>query len=161
MSELVVPSLLWFCAIGSGIMGGVYFAFSFFITASFARIEQSEGIAAMQSINRVIVRSLFFPLFFGTTLASAALAVLALMQWEAPGSAIMFAGGLIYVVGMFVCTAAGNVPLNNALDAVDPQSDAAVPVWENYLEKWTRLNHVRTAACVIASILFVRVLMVS
>lgn len=161
MPESLVHLLLWFCAIGNAVMGGVYFAFSFFIMASFARIEPSEGIAAMQSINRVIVRSLFFPLFFGTTLASAALAVLALMQWGAPGSAMTLAGGIFYVVGMFVCTAAGNVPLNNALDAVDARSDAAVPVWENYLEKWTPLNHVRTVACVVSSVLFVRVLMVS
>ena len=158
MSELIVPALLWFCAIGSAVMGGVYFAFSFFIMASFAQIEQSQGIAAMQSINRVIVRSLFMPLFFGTTSASAALVAIALTQRETPGSSAMLAAGIIYIVGMFVCTAARNVPLNNALDAVDPQSVAAVPVWERYLKEWTRWNHVRTVACVVACVLYVRAL---
>ena len=34
----------------------------------------------------------------------------------------MIAGGLLYVVGMFVVTMVFNVPLNNALAAVDPAS---------------------------------------
>jgi hypothetical protein len=37
----------------------------------------------------------------------------------------MAAGGIIYVAGMFVCTMAFNVSLNNALAAVDPASTEA------------------------------------
>ena len=38
MQQLVIPGLLWFCAIGCGLLGGLYFAFSTFIMTSLGRI---------------------------------------------------------------------------------------------------------------------------
>ena len=67
----------------------------------------------------------------------------------------MVAGGLLYFTGMFVCTAAFNVPLNNALDAVDPTSSAGAEVWSEYVVAWTRWNYLRTAACLAACYLLI------
>ena len=58
----------------------------------------------MNAINIDIVKSLFMPFFLGTTLASAALAVLAIFRWGEPGACAMLAGGVVYVLGMFVVT---------------------------------------------------------
>ena len=66
----------------------------------------------------------------------------------------MILGGLIYVLGMFVCTAACNVPLNNALDAVDPETAEAAEVWQMYLQRWTRWNHLRTVCSALSCGLF-------
>lgn len=156
--DVVTTVLLWFAALGCGVMAGVYFAFSFFIMAALRRAGPAVGIAAMNSINVVILRSLFMPLFWGTTLASTALAVIALSNWNDTAAATMFAGGAIYVLGMFVCTIAFNVPLNNALQAVDAGGDASLPVWQRYLSQWTRWNNVRTVACVAACALFIQAL---
>lgn len=141
---------LWFGLIGSGIMAGVYFTFSTFVMQSLGSIARPDGIAAMQAINTKILSSAFMPLFWATTLLAFGLAVWGALQ-SSP-SALM--GGLIYVVGMFVCTAAFNVPLNEALDAVDPASTEAASVWSTYLRDWTRWNHVRTVACTISAVLF-------
>jgi uncharacterized membrane protein len=67
----------------------------------------------------------------------------------------MLAASLLYVVGMFVCTIVFNVPLNNALDAVDPASAEGATVWAHYLKDWTFWNHLRTVASAAASALFV------
>jgi uncharacterized membrane protein len=155
MQQLIVPGLLWFCAIGCGLVGGLYFAFSTFIMTSLGRIDQVAGISAMNAINVDIVRSLFMPFFLGTTLASAALAGFATFRWGEPGALAMLAGGIIYVIGMFVVTMAFNVPLNNALAAVDPSSADAASLWARYLKDWTFWNHVRTIACIGASALFI------
>lgn len=40
-----------------------------------------------------------------------------------------------------------NVPLNNALDRVAPDSGEGATLWQTYLLDWTRWNHLRTAAC--------------
>src|SRR5690606_19236618 len=88
--HVVTMSLLWVCAIGCGLVAGIYFAFSTFIMQALARVETDAGIAAMQSINRAILRSPFMPLFFVTTLAAASLALLAVLQWSAAGSLAMF-----------------------------------------------------------------------
>ena len=67
----------------------------------------------------------------------------------------MLAGGVLYVIGMFVFTVVFNVPLNNALAAVDPASTEAAPLWARYLTDWTLWNHVRTIASTAACALFI------
>jgi len=155
MRTLLTLGLLWFSAIGCGLLAGVYFAFSTFVMTSLARIAPGAGIAAMNAINVEIVKSLFMPLFLGTTLASAALAVLAVLRWGEPGTMAMVAGGGIYVLGMFVITMIFNVPLNNALAAVDPASAQGADLWARYLRDWTFWNHVRTIASAGACALFI------
>jgi uncharacterized membrane protein len=153
-----ITGLLWFSAIGCGLMAGVYFAFSGFIMTALSRVDQASGVAAMNSINTVILRSLFLPLFFGTTLAALILAITAVFRWSAPGTATTLVGGVAYVVGMFVVTMLLNVPLNNALQAVDSASADAATTWGHYLREWTRWNHVRTVSSTAACALFIAAL---
>ena len=83
------------------------------------------------------------------------MAAIALFRWGEPGTVAMLAGGLIYVLGMFVLTIVFNVPLNDALAAADPSRPAGAALWARYLKDWTFWNHVRTAASLIASALFI------
>jgi uncharacterized membrane protein len=154
MRQFLISALLWFSAIGCGLMAGVYFAFSAFVMTALGRTGQAAGIAAMNAINVDIVQSLFMPLFLATTLTSAALAVLACLRLGEESAIIMLAGGVLYVVGMFIVTMIFNVPLNDSLAAVDPAATTAAPVWARYLTDWTFWNHVRTIASTAAAILF-------
>jgi uncharacterized membrane protein len=147
--------MLWFGAIGCGLLAGIYFAFSTFIMSALGRIQQTQGISAMNSISSTILGSLFMPFFYGTTLASLVLFIIGLVRRGEPGAMAMVASGLIYVVGMFLCTIFFNVPLNNALAAVDPGSEAAASIWARYLKDWTFWNHLRTISSTAASALYV------
>lgn len=147
--------LLWFAAVGCALMGGVYFAFSAFIMTAFRRIAPASGIAAMTAINDVILRSLFMPLFFATTLAALILIGVGVFRWSEPGAPAMVVGGVIHVVGMLVVTMASNVPLNNELAAVAADGRGAHGVWSRYLVTWTRWNHVRTIASTAAAAAFI------
>jgi uncharacterized membrane protein len=155
MGQLLTTVLLWFSAIGCGLLAGLYFAFSTFIMTALGRIGQAQGIAAMNAINADIQRSLFMPIFLGTTLTSAVLAVMAGFRWGQPGATAMLVGGVVYVAGMFIVTMVFNVPLNNALAATDPSSAQATSVWADYLTQWTLWNHVRTAASTMACAFFI------
>lgn len=150
---IITKLLLWFSAIGCGLLAGTYFAFSTFIMTALGRIEPFHAISAMNSINSTILRSLFMPLFFGTTLASAVLAIIGLLRRSEPSGIAMLAGGLIYVVGMFVCTVFLNVPLNNALGSVT--NEAGASIWARYLREWTMWNHVRTISSAAACALYI------
>jgi uncharacterized membrane protein len=152
---LLVAILLWFSALGCGLLAGVYFAFSAFIMAALGQVGQANGAAAMNAINSTILRSLFMPFFFGTTLSSTVLAVVGALSWGEPGSTPMFAGAVANLLGMFGVTMRFNVPLNNALGATEPASPAAAPIWAKYLRDWTFWNHVRTVACIAATALFI------
>jgi uncharacterized membrane protein len=110
-------------------------------------------------INSTILGSLFMPLFFGTTIAAAALAVLAAMRWNEPDTAFMLTGGAIHIVGMFLVTVIFNVPLNNELARADPAYADTAAVWTRYLRDWTFWNHVRTIASTAASALFIAALL--
>jgi uncharacterized membrane protein len=98
MQQFLIPGLLWFSAVGCGLLAGLYSAFSAFNMTALGRIGQMAGISAMNAIN---------------------------------------------------------VPLNNALAAVDPSSPDAASLWARYLTDWTLWNHVRTAASTGACVLFI------
>jgi uncharacterized membrane protein len=155
MMQTLITGLLWFSAIGCGLIAGLYFAFSTFIMTALGRIGQAAGMAAMNAINATIVQSLFMPFFLGTTVTSAALAVIALFRWGDPGAMAMVAGGVLYVLGMFIVTMIFNVPLNNALAAAEPASSEAASLWARYLTDWTMWNHVRTVSSAVACALFI------
>ena len=155
MANAWITALLWFSAVGCGVMAGVYFAFSGFIMTALARIEAPSGVAAMSSINVVILRSLFLPLFVATTIAALVLFVVGLLRWGSPGARALVVGGALYVLGMFAVTMTRNVPLNNALQAAVSSSTGAAEVWARYLREWTLWNHVRPVASTAACALFI------
>ena len=151
----VITATLWFAAISVGLMAGVYFAFSAFIMQALDAAGRPAGMAAMQSINRIIVRSLFLPLLFASSLACLLLAVFGVMIWGSAGAWQMVIGGVIYLVGMLAVTAFANVPLNNALEAVDAAGAEAEAMWRRYMQRWLPWNHVRTVSCTVSLILMI------
>lgn len=140
--------------LGSALIGGVFFAFSSFVMKALARVSPSGGIEAMQAINVVVLNRSFLGLFMGTAAISLMVAALAVMQWHASSSPWFLAGAACYVVGTFVVTGLGNVPLNNQLALLPPADPASASGWSHYLERWTRLNTVRTVAAIAASLFF-------
>jgi uncharacterized membrane protein len=152
-TSTVVTVLLWAGALGCGLIAGVYFAFSGFIMQAFGKIDATQSIPAMNSINETILRSSFMPLFFGTSIISVLLMITALLHWGEAGAALTLVAGVVYFVGMFVCTVVINVPLNNSLARQDPESADAHRAWSRYLVTWTSWNHLRTISALVSSIL--------
>jgi uncharacterized membrane protein len=95
-----------------------------------------------------------FRRFFGTAVCCLALAISSFFRWQKPGAGYLLLGSLLYLIGTILVTIACNVPLNDALAAVDPLSADAGPVWTNYLKNWTTWNHVRTIAALAAAVSF-------
>ena len=140
--------------LGSALIGGTFFAFSSFVMKALARVPSPEGIAAMQSINIVVINPLFLGAFMGTAVVSLGMAGLALAGRSHPSAMFFLAGALFYLVGTFLVTMLGNVPLNNQLAAVSATDPSARVVWKHYLDRWTVWNHVRTVAAMAASLMF-------
>jgi uncharacterized membrane protein len=147
-------SLTLFSALGCGLVAGVFFAFSTFVMSALGRLRPSEGIAAMQSINITVINPWFMTAFLGTAAACLFLAVSALLKWNQPGAAYLLIGSLLYLVGTLGVTMVFNVPLNDALANVKPDSVDGADLWASYLTNWTFWNHVRTIAALAASVLF-------
>jgi uncharacterized membrane protein len=139
--------------LAAGLMAGVYFAFSAFIMRAFDRLGPAHATAAMNAINDVILRSWFMPLFFGSSLLYATLAIFALFDTDLDGRWWLFAAGTIYVIGMFLCTALFNVPLNNRLAAAVNDECNNAGSWQHYMSNWTRWNHLRGLCSLVTVIL--------
>lgn len=154
MSERVAFLLVFAAAIGSGLVAGMFFAFSSFVMAALGRLPAEQGVAAMQSINVTVINPGFFLAFFGTALICLALIAGWFLGWGGIGGTPVLAGSLLYLVGCIGVTMACNVPLNDALAAVQPATPEAARLWSRYLTDWTFCNHIRTIAPLASAILF-------
>lgn len=131
-------------ALGCGLMAGVFFAFSTFVMRALASLPAPKGIAAMQAVNVVAVRSPFIVAFMGTAGLSLLLAILAGVRRGEVGATPLLGGCLLFLIGTFLVTVVFNVPMNDALAAVSPDSKEGATLWADYLQRWTFWNHVRT-----------------
>jgi uncharacterized membrane protein len=155
MTSSFVLLLTLLAALGSGIVAGIFYGFSSFIMGALGKLPPHEGIAAMQSINVVVINPTFFAAFFGTAALSLVLGGFALLGTEVAGAALIVAGALLYLIGCIGVTMVCNVPLNNRLAQVEPASPEGTALWQHYLVAWTRWNSVRTAASALAAVCFI------
>jgi uncharacterized membrane protein len=133
-------------ALGSGLIAGVFFAFSAFVMPALDRLQTAQSIRAMQSLNKLAVTPPLMIVLFGTALVAVVLGVGAVREWGQPAAPWVLAGAALYVVGVIIVTAAGNVPLNNALATVHPEGTGAAAHWSSFYSHWLIWNHVRCAA---------------
>jgi len=159
VSETFVKSAVWvttaFAALGAGLIGGVFFAFSSFVMKSLGRLPASQAISAMQSINITVINPLFIGVFLGTGICSVVLAIYSLPSFRRSDGLSLLTGCVLYLLGSIGTTIAFNVPLNNALATADPTSADAAGMWARYLSSWSLWNHVRAVASVLAAVSFV------
>lgn len=140
-------------ALAAAVVGGVFLTFSDFAMRALDRAGPGAGMAAMQAINREVVRIVFMalPLGLGPVLVG-----LALLAWAgAPERAgWIAAAAAVHLAGVIGVTASVNVPLNRRLDGCDPARAADRAFWTwIYLPVWTCWNHLRMAACLLAAAL--------
>jgi uncharacterized membrane protein len=138
-------------ALGCGLCAGVFFAFSAFVMPALGRLPSGQGIAAMQSINKLAVTPAFMTTLFGSALACAGLTAWSVVAWGERPAPWLLAGGVLYLVGAIVVTIAANVPLNDALATIRPDGAGAADRWSGYLRRWTAWNHLRAAAALAAT----------
>jgi len=141
-------------ALGCGLIAGVFFAFSSFVMKALARLPASAGIAAMQSINIVVLRSWFMAAFLGTAAACVLASIYSLFRLQEPGVVFLLVGSALYLVGSFLVTIVFNVPRNEALAKLVPADPNGASLWSGYVASWTAWNHVRTIAALAAAASF-------
>jgi uncharacterized membrane protein len=138
-------------SVGAGLIGGLFFVFSNTCMRAFDELPAAGAVAAMNSINRVILNPLFFLAFFGTALLCIVLLMGLMTRPAATSELLVVAGALLYLVGSIGVTMVCNVPLNNKLAKVSPSATDMETQWRAYRGPWTRWNHVRTVACLLSA----------
>lgn len=129
----------------TGLMAGLYFAFSIAVMPGLGRCDDRTFVDAMRSVNRRILNG-----WFGLAFAGAPLVILVAGALHLGGEAkeLVFwtlAAFLLYALTLGV-TFRVNVPLNDTLDA-EEGDEAPGAVRERFEARWVRWNHMRTVLC--------------
>ncbi|WP_127128515.1 DUF1772 domain-containing protein [Georgenia sp. SYP-B2076] len=148
MSGTGATALTALAAVGSGTVGGVFFAFDSFVLRGLGRLPDGLGADAMRSINVTAVRPAFMTALFGTAALAVGVVVLGARSSETVERVLLVGGGGAYLVGTVLTTIMRNLPLNDALEA------RRGATWTQFLAAWSRANRVRTAGSLAASAAF-------
>ncbi len=142
-------------ALTCGLLGGLFFTFSNFVMRALKGLSPANAVAAMQAINVTVLNPLFLGIFMGTAVLSLGLTLVGVSNRGASAAAWLIVASLLYLVGTFLVTVVFNVPLNNRLATVTPESAAGAELWAHYLVRWSAWNHVRTVTSLAAAAGFI------
>ncbi len=126
----------------SGLMAGLYFAFSTSVLPGIGRRDDNTFVDAMRAMNSAILNPLFLLMFMGPLPLGLVAVATRFGEGHRAGLGWATTGLVLYVVTL-VITAVVNVPLNNRLDSTEPP-EAARALFE---QRWVRWNAVRTVVC--------------
>ncbi len=136
MADTLRSPLLLGAMLTAGLQAGTYYVWACAVMPALARVDDRTFVSTIAHVNQAIVNPVFMASFLGApVLAGAAVATStqAARPWTITALALALATVLI--------TAAGNVPLNNALR--DVVADPA-PARAAFEPAWVRWNIVRT-----------------
>lgn len=155
---MLVTLAIFATALGSGLMAGLFFAYSTSVMPALAQMPDGQGATAMRIIDVVIQNPLFLSIFMGAALLSLLLIVAAFAGMTVKPTWVIL-GAALYLVGNIGVSFVFNIPMNNELAAVDPASAQGAQVWATYLNRWVFWNHVRAVACLASLAAFIIALM--
>ncbi|EAU42189.1 hypothetical protein FP2506_17189 [Fulvimarina pelagi HTCC2506] len=136
------------------LVAGVFLAFSDFIMRSLALTGGVGGVEAMQVINREVFRWKFMALFLGMAALSVLIAGYAWVELSGATGTLIGLAAVVYFFGCFGVTVAFNVPMNQALAAMELSSEATRDYWlQCYVPSWTYWNSVRAGAAALSAAL--------
>ncbi len=141
--------------IACALVAGVFLSFSDFVMRALNGAKTSAGVEVMQVINREVFKSLFMVLLLGWSAISPLLIIYAWLNLAGPVSALVMAGGAVYLVGVFAVSMVFNVPMNQRLDVMEFAGPQAAAYWNTtYMPRWTFWNYLRAISGAISATCF-------
>jgi uncharacterized membrane protein len=147
MKVLLFTTLLF-----SGLVSGLFYAYSCSVNIGLRHLTDSEYIRAMQSINIAIQNPVFFITFMGLLILFP-VSVFQLYKQETSSFYWMLAAMAFYFIAVFGVTVFGNVPLNEQLAKfpVSTASETDISKMRQAFETpWNSYHLIRTISSIIA-----------
>ncbi len=153
MNDKLNLTLIIAAILGTGLVAGVFLAFSSFIMEALGRVPPPAGMAVMQQINISVITPLFMIILFGTAIVCMLLGINAFLGGFGWHNILLIVAMAFYVLGVIGVTLVCNVPLNDELATASPIHETGIALWSRYLTNWTFCNTVRglasSAACAV------------
>ena len=154
----VRAATLALATITTGLVAGVFYAYSVSVDLGLAVQPDASYVSTMQAINEKIQNPVFFASFFGA--AFFLLAALAAHYTGRPRSGrfrLIALACALYIVGGFLLTSVVNVPMNDALArvAADASAGELARARTSYEGPWDFWNGVRAVFSCLAFLILV------
>lgn len=157
-SKNMTNIILIVTATATGLIAGLFYAYTCSVNIGLGRLPDKEYLSAMQSINEAILNPLFFMSFLGTLLLLPLCTWLNYQQQLSTRFLLLLTTTIIYAIGVFGVTIFGNVPLNDALANFNLEHASAKSIYDQRIrfeQPWLLLHQVRTIASVVCLILVI------
>lgn len=145
--QVLRAAALMLATLTTGVMAGLFFAFTFSVMPGLARAGDRTFVDTMQRINVAIVNGWFLVCFFGALGFTVIAAVLHLSPPYRSALPWIVAAAVLYLA-VLIITVTVNIPLNNQLAAAGPIEHITEPyaVRAAFEATWVRWNAIRTIA---------------
>lgn len=141
--------LLVAATVTTGLVAGLFYAFSIAVMPGLARTDDRTVVETMRNINTAILNGWFLLGYVGALLLDVAALVLFALERDAGGGLVQVAAATALYLGAVVLTARVNIPLNDELEqaggSAAPAGTAAAR--SRFEGPWVRANHGRTLLC--------------
>jgi uncharacterized membrane protein len=141
----------------TGLLAGIFFTWTNAVTPGIGHLDDINYLRAFQNMNRSIVNPLFLIVFLGPVLLSFVTVYLYksnhhYILW------LLLLAAIIYLIGVFLITIMGNIPLNNLLDKTDLTNitlENAKSLRDQFEVKWNFLHLIRTITATLSFLLLI------
>ena len=131
----------------SGLLAGFFFSWWCSCIVGLKNVSDAVFVETMQAVNRILPNGRFVVPFFAPVILAPICVWLLFAGGETAAGWWSVAATVLSVI-TFGITAAGNVPLNNQLEAAGRSDDAAARI--AFEGPWTLLNDLRTGTSFLA-----------
>jgi uncharacterized membrane protein len=164
MNMTVFQAVLMLATFLCSLVAGFLLAFAAVVMPGIRSLDDGSFIRAFQVMDRVIQNKqpLFVVVWVGSVLALVAAAVLGLRALSGADRLLVIVAALVYLLCVQLPTVTLNIPLNNALQKLDPDTMNEATrkrARDDFEPRWNRWNAIRAACASLASILLVLLLL--
>ena len=150
MFDFASTAVLAVSLITNGLLAGLFFVFSCAICPGFRRMDDRSYVQAFRAINKTILNAWFLSVFCVAPLTAVASTIMIVGQEEPTPLGWLIAGAACSVL-TFAITAAGNVPLNRALEVAPADTEQQqCRARHDFEARWNTWNHARTLSSIVA-----------
>ncbi len=159
----IFHAVLVLAAFLCSLVAGLLFAFAVVVMPGIKSLDDGSFLRAFQAIDRVIQNNqpLFIFVWVGSVVALIAAAVLGVWALGGAERLLIIVAALLYVLCVQLPTVAINVPLNNVIQKLEPDSMSEMArkrAREAFEPRWNRWNTIRTVCASLTAIVLMLLL---
>ena len=144
--------------LSTGLMAGIFFTWTNAVKPGIGTLDDMTYMKAFQAMNRLILNRLFYIVFILPVLTISISTYMSFGSTKLYVFELFLLSTLLYVLGVFLITILGNIPLNELLENTDLEKISLTELSDlrgKIENKWNNFNLIRTVSSFISFLLLV------